>query len=256
MQEEDYSYLYELEESFWWFAGMRRVTAAMLDPLCLPPRNRTVLDVGCGTGDMLTRLRRYTTGPDVTGIDVASTALKFCRTRGHLKLAQASATHLPFADSSFDLVTSFDVLVQLPGNGADELAMREMLRILRPGGIAFVRVAAYRWMMSGHDAALGTERRYDLPELTAKLEQAGFRVIRATYANSLLLPAAAVRRLVMKRLGLADPGSDVKPLPPSLAWINGVFERVLRVEARVLKRARARLPFGLSAICIATKPTS
>ena len=56
---------------------------------------------------------------------------------------RASGTALPFADSAFDLLTSFDVLVQLPGEGSDELAMREMFRVLRPGGVAFVRVAAY-----------------------------------------------------------------------------------------------------------------
>lgn len=254
MQEEDYAYLYELEENFWWFAGMRDVTAALLDPLCLPARERAVLDAGCGTGDMMTRLRRYTDGGRVVGVDVSQTALDFCRERGHRRLARASATHLPFADSAFDLVTSFDVLVQIRGDGADELAMREMRRVLRPGGVAFVRVAAYRWMTSGHDAALGTQRRYSLGELTGKMERAGFGVLRSTYANSVLLPVAALRRLLLKRIGLADSGSDVKPLPQSLRWVNGFLTGVIRTEARVLKRSRAGLPFGLSAICVAEKP--
>jgi hypothetical protein len=95
--------------------------------------------------------------------------------------------------------------------------MREMFRVLRPGGVAFVRVAAYEWMRSGHDEALGTQRRYKLAQLVERMERAGFRVRRATYANALLLPAAAVRRLVLKPLGLADGGSDVKPLPQGLA---------------------------------------
>ena len=70
--------------------------------------------------------------------------------------------------------SAFDVLVQIPGRGADDRAMREMLRVLKPGGVAFVRGAAYRWMKSGHDLALGTERRYDLGELREKLNRAGF----------------------------------------------------------------------------------
>src|SRR5262249_54711562 len=101
-----------------------------------------------------------------------------CRQRGAQNLAQGSATDLPFADESFDLVTSFDVLVQIPGEGADEQAMREIFRVLKPGGIAFVRCAAYEWMKSGHDAALGTARRYDLRELGEKLRQAGLDVLR------------------------------------------------------------------------------
>ena len=74
-----------------------------------------ILDVGCGTGGMLSWLSRYAKDGKVMGIDLVQTALAFCRERGHEDLGQASATQLPFADSVFDLVTSFDVLVQLPG---------------------------------------------------------------------------------------------------------------------------------------------
>src|SRR5918998_1770013 len=188
MRSEDYAHLYALEESFWWFEGMRDITSALLDPVCLPARRRDILDAGCGTGGMLTWLERYTDGGRVAGVDISPTALDFCRERRHKYLAQASVTDLPFADSTFDLVTSFDVLVQVPGEGEDERAIREMYRVLRPGGVAFVRAAAYEWMRSGHDEALNTQRRYSLPLLKGRMERAGFRVTRATYANSLLRP--------------------------------------------------------------------
>ena len=254
MQTEDYEYLHALEEGLWWFAGMREITAALLDPLCPPGQDRMILDAGCGTGGMLSWLARYAGRGRVVGVDLVPTALGFCREREHRDLAQASVTALPFADEAFDLVTSFDVLVQLAGAGSAGRAMREMHRVLRPGGLAFVRVAAYEWMRSGHDRALGTARRYSLDELAAGMERAGFLVERATYANSLLLPAAAVRRLLLKRLGLADPGSDVKPFPPHLAWLNRTLAAVLRREARFLRRPRSRLPAGLSAVCLARKP--
>jgi ubiquinone/menaquinone biosynthesis C-methylase UbiE len=254
MRAEDYADLYTLEESFWWFVGMREITRALLDPLCLPAKDSAILDAGCGTGDMLSRLALYAGGDRVAGVDLSPAALDFCRERRHEFLAQASVTHLPFADSVFDLVTSFDVLVQVPGEGEDERAMREMWRVLRPGGLAFVRVAAYEWMRSGHDEALGTQRRYNLGVLAGRMERAGFRVLRATYANSLLLPVAALRRLVLKRVGLAGRGSDVKPLPPGLRWLGGALAGALRAEALLLKRTRLKLPAGLSAICVAEKP--
>ncbi len=252
MQTEDYEDLYRLEETFWWFVGMRELTGVLLDPW-LPSADRAILDAGCGTGGNLEWLSRYAGQGHVAGIDLISTALQFCRARGAKRLAQASATDLPFADESFDLVTSFDVLVQIPGAGSDQQAISEMYRVLRPGGIAFVRAAAYEWMRSGHDRALGTQRRYQLAELRGKLEQSGFKVLRETYANSVLFPVAALRRLVLKRIGLADSGSDVKPLPPSLSGLNRALTGALRWEAARLKKPNRRLSFGLSAICIARK---
>jgi len=253
MRAEDYADLHALEDSLWWFAGMREVTAALLDPLCPAAEERLILDAGCGTGGMLSWLTRYAGRGGVAGLDLIYDALKFCRERHEGCLVQGSATDLPFGDSTFDLVTSFDVLVQIPGEGSDERAMREMYRVLRPGGVAFVRVAAYGWMRSGHDEALGTQRRYARAELRRKMGGAGFRVLRTTYANSLLLPLAVVRRLVLKRVGLSDRGSDVKPLPRGLGWLNSAFEGALRSEARLLRTGRD-LPAGLSLICLAERP--
>ena len=254
MQNEDYEYLYHLEANFWWFAGMREITAVLLDPFLAMPHDRVILDAGCGTGGNLEWLQRYAGNGRVIGLDYVNTALQFCRQAGHQRLAQASATDLPFADASFDVVTSFDVLVQIPGAGADEQAMREMWRVLKPGGYGFVRGAAYEWMKSGHDAALDTQRRYALSQLCGKLERAGLRVVRQTYANSFLFPVAAMRRLVLKRLGLADAGSDVKPLPAGIEWLNALMASALRREAKLLRTPNFQLRFGLSAICVVQKP--
>ena len=188
------------------------------------------------------------------GIDLSSTALRFCRERGHDRIAQASVTDLPVADHAVDLLTSFDVLGQLPGAKAAEQALGEVRRVLRPGGVAFIRVAAYQWMRSDHDQALGTHQRYSLGELAEAIERAGLRVARATYANTLLLPVAAGRRLVLKRLGLAARGSDVRPLPPRLRWLNRALTGALGAEARFLRRPRTTLRACLSAICVAEAP--
>lgn len=253
MQKEDYESLAALEANLWWFAGMREVTAALLGPFLSRQSDRRILDAGCGTGGNLSWLKPYAGQSEVIGIDLVTDALHFCTNQGSQNLAQASVTHLPFLDSSFDLVTSFDVLVQLPGQDSDAIAIREMYRVLRPGGHVFVRVAAYDWMRSSHDEALATQHRYSLRELKQKLEQAGFRVRRSTYANTALLPLAGLNRLVLKRLGLTSKGSDVKPLPSPFQWLDGWFKSALVSEARWLKRSGASLPAGLSAICVAEK---
>lgn len=253
MQTEDYNYLYELEDHFWWFVGMRMIAGALLDQYCGANHVRRILDAGCGTGSNLLWLRRYAGDGEIYGIDLSFHALQTSSQRQPERLVQASVVDLPFADSSFDLVTSFDVLVQLPGSGADAQAMREMYRVLRPGGIGFVRAAAYEWLRSGHDKALGTQKRYGLSQLSSALERSGFSILQTTYANSLLLPAAAFRRLVLKRARLVDGGSDVKPLPPWLGPLNTVLRVILQAEAAWLRISRLKLPAGVSAICVVRK---
>jgi SAM-dependent methyltransferase len=251
MKPQDYEYLYELEEDFWWFAGMREITGSLLNPILSRDADLRILDAGCGTGGMLSWLQRYCGSRKVTGIDFSAMGLEFCRRRGQTELARGSIAELPFSESTFDLVTSFDVLQHVSDRG-DFRAIGEFVRVLRPGGIAFVRVAAYPWLRSGHDDAIAVERRYTLPQLSAAMRDAGFRIRRATYANTLLFPVAAVKRLVFSPAGAAHPESEVKPWPKGLEWINGLLTLPLKIESQALKGIN--LPFGVSAICIGEKP--
>jgi ubiquinone/menaquinone biosynthesis C-methylase UbiE len=95
MQAKDFEDLYETEEKLWWFAGMREISAALLDEFCRPDFE-SVLDVGCGTGINLEWLRRYAGDESIKGLDFEAVALQFCRARGSNHLIQASATDLPF----------------------------------------------------------------------------------------------------------------------------------------------------------------
>jgi len=260
VRDDEYTRMAALEDDFWWYVGMRDVQAALLDAVVAdaarrragPPREADIVDLGCGTGANLGWLERY--GTRVTGLDVGAPALRACRARGRTRLVQASSTDLPFAPASFDVATSFDVLVQLPRDGSDDAALVEMHRVLRPGGVAMVRAAAYEWMRSGHDEALGSTRRYTRRGLARQAEAAGFEVVRATYANCLLFPLAAVHRLALRRAGLREADSDVQPLPRALRWAGGPLTAALRAEARLLRRAWARLPFGLSVVLVLRRP--
>ena len=79
MKKEDYVFLYELEEDLWWFAGMREITAALLDQVFKPMPHRKILDAGCGTGGMISWLERYAGKGKIFGIDTVKDALVFCR---------------------------------------------------------------------------------------------------------------------------------------------------------------------------------
>ncbi|MBI2820603.1 MAG: methyltransferase domain-containing protein [Acidobacteria bacterium] len=248
MRDIDLLYTYRLEENFWWFRGMRRITWSWIGDL----KPQSILDAGCGTGFHLQWLRQRLGAGSVTGIDLSQTALDFTRRRQpDGPLARASITHLPFAGESFDLVTSFDVIVSLAPDSVAG-ALSEFHRVLRPGGHLFVRAAAFAWLYSSHDAELQTQARYSLPRLCALLSGAGFRVLRHSYANLFLFPIAAARRL-LKRAGLFS-GPDVRPMPAVLAPLEPLLLQALNLEAALLKARTRSLPFGLSAIVLAQKP--
>src|SRR5688572_1928373 len=247
MRAEDFEYLYRLEAEFWWFAAMRKITDAILRQQLLSGPMR-ILDAGCGTGY---NLQHYSDqGHHVVGFDIAPEAVEWVRKRGFTQIAQASVAEIPFASETFDIVFSFDVLMQMPEPVSNE-GMKEMHRVLKPGGFLFARTAAYEWLRSSHDEELHTMHRFTLGELQEKLIRTGFKVHHATYANMFLFPVVALRRF-LKRFGIGS-GTDVKPLPPALAWIDPIFREILAGET-IFTRNRVSLPFGLSAICYAQKP--
>lgn len=91
-------------------------------------RDRDVLEVGCGTGLILDRVSEF--ARSARGIDLSGGMLARAAQRG-LSVAQASATELPIATGSIDVAYSFKVLAHIPDIQG---AMREMARVVRPGG--------------------------------------------------------------------------------------------------------------------------
>jgi SAM-dependent methyltransferase len=247
MHAQDFEWLYQLEEKYWWFAAMREIADTVAAHELQQPQTR-ILDAGCGTGF---NLDYYSRGGarDVYGIDIAEAALKHVRQRGFLKVAQASITELPLRSNAFDIVFSFDVLTMIPVEKHD-IALREMQRVLKPGGHLFIRVAAFMWLWSSHDDDLQVRHRFTREELTKRLSAAGFVLEWSSYGNGFLFPVILVRRF-LKHAGIGT-GTDVKPLPRGLAWLDTIFRRVLAAEASWFRSGR-HLPFGLSLICYARK---
>jgi len=249
MRAEEFDFLFRLEEQFWWFVGMRQITDAALRNQ-LNAQVLRILDAGCGTGYNLSHFSSNGRH-DVFGLDLSADAIDWVRKRGFQKVCQASVAEIPFASDSFDLVCSFDVLCQIP-NPLVESSLREIHRVLKPGGSVFIRVPAIRWMHSSHDEAVGSFQRFSMPQITSEIAKAGLKVQWSSYANCFLFPVAVVRR-ALKSVGIAK-GSDVRPLPIALRWMDPVFRGALQVEAAVFRRG-GRLPIGLSAICLAEKPS-
>lgn len=235
-----------VEGHHWWYGGMRAITASMLDSVYAGRRDLHMLDAGCGSGGNLRFLRRY---GSVTGIDLAAEALALGRLNVQSRLARASVLALPFADASFDLVTSFEVLYHraVPD---ERVALREAWRVLRLGGRLLLRLPAYQFLLRRHDREVHTRRRYTAGPVRALLRDSGFVIECCTYINTVLFPLAVAQQLAERALpAFAPHGSNL--LPPSAA-LNEALRWPLAAEAAWIARGRS-FPFGLSIVCLARK---
>ena len=107
MEKDQYEIMRRIEDSFWWYVGMRRIVSALLPPLVPGGASWRILDAGCGTGATLDFLAPRGA---VVGVDIAAEALSHCHERGHRLVSRGSIEQLPFPGASFDLVTCFDCL--------------------------------------------------------------------------------------------------------------------------------------------------
>jgi SAM-dependent methyltransferase len=251
MTREEYTAMYEQEERHWWYVGMRKIVAALLDGIPSAGKLR-ILDAGCGTGFMLGWLRKRYPGSTIMGMDASPIALAYCRERGEGRLIQGSVARVPFREGSFDLITSFDVLQSFTLEGASQ-AIEELIRALKPGGTLFLRAPAFQWLYSAHDRAVATQHRFTSKELEEILTRLGAKLERVTYANTFLFPVAALWRRARRAEG-PSARSDVRPLPKPVRFLNGPMAALLGAESLWLGKLRGSFPLGLSAIVVARKP--
>ncbi len=151
---------------------------------------------------------------------------------------------LPFRDSTFDVVTSIDVLYI---KGVDDrAAMSEMRRVTKPGGLIVVNVPAFEMLRGRHDAAVHTRHRYRKSEVGALLQEHGFEVLKLSYWNMTLFPVMMAKR-TMERLSRkrAAPASDMSDLPGP---VNNILTALMRVENRLL--LATGMPFGGSVFAV------
>jgi SAM-dependent methyltransferase len=164
-------------------------------------------------------------------------------------VARASAAQLPFPDGRFGLVTSFDVLYSLPDQ-IERDAIREMFRVLKPGGTLIVNVAALEALRGNHSILSGEVRRYSRPDLGRRLTAAGFEVTHSTYTNFTILPLVAAVRLKQRLGGDHVESQEEITVPP--APINALLSGLLAIEAAALRIVN--MPVGSSLVAVARKP--
>ncbi len=245
-----YARMRSLEATSWWNAGMRDIAAAMLARAQLPCDGR-MLDVGCGSGQTMQWFGAGNRGWKMAGLDLAPEGVAAARAAG-LAALTGTALHLPFMSRTADLVITLDVLQHLPLPDGDSQCLRELSRVLRPGGYLFVRTNCQSVPRATEDA-VHNFRTYEPSELASKLRVAGFEIVLLSRANAILGFGEVARELrAIRKTGpgyhgiLAVPGNS-----DGLAY--SAKRGMLRAEGRLISSGIS-LPLGRSIVALCRRP--
>ncbi len=241
---EAYAELAMLEAGNFWFRARNQLIIWAMQRHF--PNVQRYLEIGCGTGFVLTSVAQAYSQARVTGSEIFSTGLPFASERlPNAELLQMDARHIPYEDE-FDVIGAFDVLEHIE---EDEIVLGEMKRALRSNGGIILTVPQHPQLWSRQDGYACHVRRYKIGELREKVRRAGFQVAFETSFVSLLLPVMAVSRLMQSKKQVVEDELAELRLPMLL---NSTFEAIMKAE-RILIRLGVRFPIGGSGLLVAKK---
>lgn len=241
--------LARIEDQHFWFCARNRLILGLARRISssLKPCN-LVLEVGCGTGNVLRILETACPNSKLVGLELWLDGLRHARGRSGAFLVQADIRDSPFG-RQFDLVGMFDVLEHLAD---DQETLRLVHNALRSGGKLLLTVPAHQSLWSYFDEAARHCRRYSMDGIRRKLEDAGFEVEFLTQFMACIFPLVwAYRKLAGRRRTISTQqlaGEEFRLVPV----VNRILTGLLHLEAVWICRGHS-LPVGTSLVVVARK---
>lgn len=236
-----------IEDDSFWFAHRSACIAAAL---AREPIEGPLLDVGGGNGAVSQALERGHL--ETVLLEPGAAGARNARARGLRNVICATLEDAELAPGSFGAAGLFDVVEHVAD---DEALLREVHRILRPGGVLCVTVPAYRWLWSAEDDLAGHHRRYSLGGLGQLLARCSFEVRYATYFFApLTVPILALRslpyRLRRRPAAAVEATAAAHHVPAPL--LRRAMEALLAPELAWIRAGR-RVPVGTSCLAVAIR---
>jgi ubiquinone/menaquinone biosynthesis C-methylase UbiE len=202
-----------------------------------------VLDVGVGSGSNL-RMLAEMGFPHVIGLDPNPDVVQICQKKGFASVRQGSICNMPFSSESFDFVLATDVIEHVQD---DVAALKEIHRVLQPGGYVLITVPAFQSLWGLQDQVALHYRRYRRATLVERVIGAKLTIVRSYYFNYLLfVPIWIARQIIhFARIRVQSENEVNSPL------INSVLTAIFRLD--IATAPLLRPPFGVSALVVAQK---
>ena len=235
--------LYRIEDKYWWAKAHQKVIISLLESTVNLSSLKRILDIGCGGGGLLSRLKSYGQG---YGIDLSLKAIKYCKMRQLSNIICGQANSLPIKHESFDVICAVELMEHVED---EQVLLGEFSRIMKKGAILLITAPAFNFLFSKHDEWVGHKRRYTVAGVKTILSSAGFKIIQASYFHMLLFPVLFVMSKWGRFASAAQKKQTVVELP---LFLNQLLTLLLCAEIPILKQ-KISLPFGSSVIVLAQK---
>jgi SAM-dependent methyltransferase len=243
---EFFAELAALEAESWWFRARNDLIAWAVTSYA--PDAKRFLEIGCGTGFVLGRIRATLPSAELWGSEIFSAGLAIAAERvPSARFIQMDARTIPFRDQ-FDVIGAFDVMEHID---EDEAVLAEVHDALRPAGVLILTVPQHPALWSPQDVHAGHVRRYTAASLRHKVEAAGFEIVRSASFVSILLPMMFASRLRMRQ-ATDDPDFDAIETLRQPRLVNRALAAVMRVEVGLIGRG-VSFPAGGSLLMVARK---
>lgn len=241
---EYFSELAKLEEHNFWFRARNKLILWALNTY--KPNAHSFLEVGCGTGFVLSGMAKAHPEMALSGSEIFLTGLSHAAKRfPAAHFMQMDARRVPFT-AEFEAIGAFDVLEHIE---EDETVLDQLYRALKSGGILLLTVPQHPWLWSSSDEYACHVRRYTHSEIRAKVKRSGFEILRSSSFVTLLLPAMMLSRELQKRKkGAFNPSGELSINPV----LNRAFYGLMMLELLGVKLG-LNYPVGGSRIIVARK---
>jgi len=243
MKPDYYKAYYHLEREHWYFKARNNIIMNYVKSLLPTDKKLSILNVGVATGRTSELLEEY---GSVTSVEYDETCYNFLEEKlPNLKLERGTILDLHYEDNQYDVVCAFDVIEHVKD---DSLAVSELNRVCKEGGLVFVTVPAYMFLWSNHDVINMHYRRYKKKQLSNLFNGFDGNLIHISYYNFFLLPLVTFYRKIVSKFSATGVNMllDFKASGENKS-INKLLEGVFKFEKHLLTR-KFRFPTGVSLI--------